>query len=558
MKKSILSVITIILILVSGNSCSKDYLEVINKNQLALSSFYSTPNDAWKALNTCYNPLAFGGMFGNVYLLMIGSFDDRILFESAGMDDFSINSSTDNVRAIYQAMYVGLWRCSSVIHELKTREIPDFTEELRDNYIAQAKTLRAAYYFYLVVFFNSPYFYNDENLPEDYLASFPNSDPVLFWDQIEKDLTEAIPDLPEANELQPEDLGRMTKGAARAMLGKAMLFKHYHYYVKNSNSGSVEDIADLQLAKSSFADIFSSGTYSLITPMEPKSRKDYIYSFLCNFSYLPLPAGNNLYPAENNSESIWEIQYCDERIAPGWLPGWQWTGALNAQYLSTHVSSFKNEEVHPALYYQFETEGVPAGFDRDPRVYGTLYLDGDTMDFRPENTNYYAPYVSGSNNKRIAQSRGLTIEGQPSVGFGLKKYYFPTYNDKDAPKNDPVNIRVIRYSDVKLMYAEVTMLLNEDVSLGLDQLNEVRARVDMPPVPELTRTAIMHERDVELALEGHRFLDLVRWSFDPAWNIKWYDLLGNSSFTVGKNEYLPIPLEEINKNHGQLKQNPGW
>jgi hypothetical protein len=80
----------------------------------------------------------------------------------------------------------------------------------------------------------------------------------------------------------------------------------------------------------------------------------------------------------------------------------------------------------------------------------------------------------------------------------------------------------------------------------------------MPPVAALTRTAIMHERDVELALEGHRFLDLVRWSFDPLWNIKWYDLLGNSSFTVGKNEYLPIPLEEINKNHGQLKQNPGW
>ena len=104
--------------------------------------------------------------------------------------------------------------------------------------------------------------------------------------------------------------------------------------------GSADDIANLQLAKSSFSDIILSGTYSLIRPMEPKTRKDYIYSFLCNFSYLPLPAGNNLYPAENNAESIWEIQYCDERIAPGWLPGWQWTGVSEWRVFFATCSEF--------------------------------------------------------------------------------------------------------------------------------------------------------------------------------------------------------------------------
>jgi len=555
MKKNKFNILLIFLVLFAGNSCNDEYLEVQNKNQLAVSSFYSNPNDAWKALNTCYNPLAFGGMFGLQLFLVLGSFDDRILFESAGLDNFGISATSDNVSSIYMALYVGLWRCSSVIRDLQTRSIPGLTEDLKNNYIAQAKTLRAAYYFYLVTLFNSPYFYNEDNLPEDYVADYPNSDPLLFWEQIEKDLTEAIPVLPDI--WPSEDLGRMTKGAAKAMLGKALLFKHYYYYVKNGMGGSAEDLADLQMAKSSFSELILSGTYSLIRPMEPKTRKDYIYSFLCNFSYLPLPAGNNLYPAENNAESVWEIQYCDERIAPGWLPGWQWTGSLNGAYFSPHAVSFKNQEVHPALFYEYETTGAPAGFDRDPRAYGTMYLDGDTMDFRSD-AAYFVPYATGANNKRIAQGRKLTIPGQPSGGFGLKKYYFPVYNDKSAPSNDPTNIRLIRYADVKLMYAEVTFLLNEDVALGLEQLNDVRSRVDMPPVAELTRNSIMHERDVELATEGHRFLDLVRWSFDPQWGIKWYDIFGNSSFKVGKNEYLPIPIDEINNNGGQLKQNPGW
>jgi hypothetical protein len=80
----------------------------------------------------------------------------------------------------------------------------------------------------------------------------------------------------------------------------------------------------------------------------------------------------------------------------------------------------------------------------------------------------------------------------------------------------------------------------------------------MAPVSVLSPAAIMHERDVELATEGHRFLDLVRWSFDPQWNINWTVIFSNNAFIKGKNEYLPIPIVEINKNKGLLKQNPGW
>jgi len=66
----------------------------------------------------------------------------------------------------------------------------------------------------------------------------------------------------------------------------------------------------------------------------------------------------------------------------------------------------------------------------------------------------------------------------------------------------------------------------------------------------------MHEREVELGFEWLRFFDLVRWSLldDP-----WIDIEETLPyFEQGKNEYLPIPLAEINLARGALKQNPGW
>lgn len=546
--------LSIMLPLIIG-ACTENFLDVENKNLVALNSFYRNKDDVWMALNTAYNPLAFGGMFGLNYFLLLNSFDDRILFETTLLDDFNITPSSGSISQMYQALYVGVWRCSHIIYNLQTRNIPDLDEDTRNNYIAQLITLRAMYYFYLVVLFRQPYFYDELSLPLDYLAAYGNSDPLLFWNKIKNDLLWAVNWLP--HKWPSSDLGRVTKGSALALLGKAMLYKHYHYYMKNGIGGSSADIADLHLGKQALTDLILSGTYDLVRPKEPFTSKDFVYAYLCNFTAIPLPAGNNVYPAENNDESVWEVQYSDERIAPGWLPGWQWSGSLNGQFFSPHESSYRNHEIHPHLFLQFDTIGTPPGYERDPRAYATCYLDGDTMEFRSDK-EYFKPYQSGIHNKKIAQGRNLSYPGQPTIGFGLKKYYFPVYNEKDAPKNDPVNIRIIRYADVLLMFAEYTLLLNEDKQMGLYWLNEVRARVGMASIAELTPAAIMHERDVELATEGHRFLDLIRWSFDPQWNVNWDIVYGNNAFQKGKNEYLPIPIVEINKNKGLLKQNPGW
>lgn len=565
----IISKIAFAFLLVFAVSCSDDFLETENKNQLTVENFYQTQNDFWMGLNSLYTPLADGGMFGLQQQLLFGSFEDRILFETTGMDILSINASTGNVSNMWRALYFGMYRTNVFIEKLNSRQnVEGLNTDMRNNYMAQARALRGAYLFYLVTLFNEPIFYDDTSVPTDLLVNLTNGKPEQFWDLLKEDLLFGINNNYLPLQYSPDDVGRVTLGGAKAMLGKAMLYKHYHYYVRKGQKGSAGDLEDLRLAKKLFGEIMQSGQYELIQPKAPKARQDYINAVLCSFTWVDLPAGSNLYKAENNRESIWEVQYSDERQGPGWLPGWQWTGTLNTQYFGAHPSSYRNHEAHPDLWEAFETKGTPAGFDRDPRAYATLYLDGDPLDFRAGSTYEKTTYRSGIHNKRIASSRNMIDypAKHPSRGFGLKKYYYPVYAEKNAPGNDPINRKIIRYADVLLMYAEVNFLLNESITEGLAALNQVRARVGMAPVAALTKDAIIHERDVELALEGIRWHDLIRWSFDPDWGINWTNILGRqvgpndygTYFIKGKHEYLPIPLDEINKNNGQLKQNPGW
>ena len=122
------------------------------------------------------------------------------------------------------------------------------------------------------------------------------------------------------------------------------------------------------------------------------------------------------------------------------------------------------------------------------------------------------------------------------------------------------NRRLIRYSDVLLMAAEA---LNENNKPGeaLLYLNQVRerAREGNPDIlPDVTTTdkdelrmAILNERSHELAMEGHRFWDLVRTGMAG-------EILGPLGFVTGKHELLPVPQTEIDISQGSLDQNPNW
>ena len=126
----------------------------------------------------------------------------------------------------------------------------------------------------------------------------------------------------------------------------------------------------------------------------------------------------------------------------------------------------------------------------------------------------------------------------------------------------------IRYADVLLMYAEAVVNGGTQGSLSaLDAVNQVRARVGMPAVASVDMNVIERERILELTQEGHRFFDLLRWgkvvqrfreleASDP--NFKQYNNSAYLGFQEHKNEWLPLPVDEVEGNPYIQHNNPGW
>lgn len=545
MKKIILILLSVIIL----SACSDEFLETQNKNYLDVGSFFKTENDLLLAVNSAYSPLTHRGMFGLRYFLISNTLDPYLWWETpgAGFDQMIMKSS--DFEFTWEDLYRGVFRTSDILANM------DRVEKVVDpvkyrQYRAQLTALRGMYNFYLVTWFDQPIYYDETSIPTNPLKGFSNGTQEQFWSKIEEDLVYASQNLPTA--WPSSETGRITKGAANAQLGKALMYKHYHYYLRFNKGTTSEAIQNLVNAKAALKSVIDSKTYSLVLPKE-KNKQNYLAALLSNSSYLDIPVGNHIYKSENNSESIWEIQFNDnDRAANTALPGWKVGGNQLYEYFSP--LNFRNLEIDPTLWYKFETTGAPAGFNRDPRAFATCYLEGDTLDWRAE-SGFKIGFQSAVHTKQVVFNNNLYNGPVPSRAIGLKKYYYPQF---PRITSAPSNVRLIRYADVLLMYAELSLLVNNDADgTGLIALNEVRNRVDMPEVITLNRQAIMHERDVEFATEGIRYHDILRWSYDPAFAIN-FEALFRGNFDTKKNMYFPIPQKEIDANNGLLKQNTGW
>jgi len=530
--KTILKIILIIPIALF--SCSEDFLEVELKNDLGVESFYKTKEHAIDAITSCYDPLKGRGAFGVTYQYVCYSLSDRIIHENSSMNEYAFNANnhyTGGERlnfSVWDYMYRGVLRTNLAIQNIPNIEISEENPvgyPLKERLLGEARFLRGMYYFYLRVHFYQPILLEEPA----YDLSFPytNADPDSLWAFIERDLQYAISNLPEKSEYSSSDQGRATRGAAKSLLGKA--------YIYQRKWSQARDI---------FQEVIDSREYALSMPVGTDST-DYVYAYLSNFSYMDIPGKATVYKAEHNSESIFELNNTDktDNIINEWNPGLQSDGSNFTAWYG--AAGFRNVVPTKEMFdtYEETPNGHPCEYD--PRRAASIFVPGDEVEsWNPDNPFYLVPF-----DLRAHTNTGIT------QGYGLKKWLYPNhYSPSYGVFLDPTNWRIIRYSDVLLMYAEACY--HAGGGDGLGALNAVRERAGMEARSELTPENIMFERDVEFFAECLRYPDLVRWTLLPNPWVQPEDIHPN--FVQGKHEYWPIPEKDIVRLKGSLKQNPGW
>jgi starch-binding outer membrane protein, SusD/RagB family len=485
-------------------ACRKDFLDRKPIIGETIENFYKSEEDAIAAINAAYAPLQFelspGGHFRWIWGDIMsddatkGGSGDNDANELLRLETFQGPVNTENLEAEWTADFEGIYRANIVLERIPAIEMD---ADLKARILGEARFIRAWFNYNLVTIFGGVPKVDHLLAPSEY--NIPRASAAEIWALIEADLTQAAADLPMRSGYSSSDLGRITKGAAQALLAKAYLYQ-----------------AKYPEAEAICLEIVQSDEYSLI--------ENYANIFTSG--------------TENNAESVFEIQYMN-------ASGGNW-GKNNANE-GTFTPVFQRARGKFAGYgfniptQNFVDEFFVEGFE-DPRLKSTVFRVGDAMGDRGIFT--------------IDNTGGFPYEYYPKKNF--------TNLSEDAPFGDPnpnggSNDRVIRYADVLLMHAEAAAR-NGNTVAAQNSLNAVRARarggnnsilLDVTSSGDALVNAILHERRVELGLEGHRFFDLVRTGKAAA-------ALGPLGYNDAVHKVFPIPQSQIQATGGAIIQNDGY
>jgi starch-binding outer membrane protein, SusD/RagB family len=510
MKRLILTVIALSCLVIACD----DNLDIVNPNQPTVEVFWQNADHAVAGVNAVYSTLHRGGISRWMPFYYIIRSDEGKSTSPAtvivnNMDQFLVTDYNFwGAFDVWKDNYVGIFRANQVIHF-----VPDINmdQQLKARVIGEAKFLRGMFYYHLVTLWG--------NVPMMLKPSTPNDKPPTsseqeVWAQVEADLTDAVNSLPSAY-VNPQDLGRATKGAAQALLAKALM---------------------------------QQGKYNqALVPLEwlVEGEGKNIYGLMANYR------DNFLVNTENNQESVFEWQFQlnpgenhDDDTDPR-------ADALNygnslAQFFGPSGIGWSDGEANRWIVDEFLKEETTSG-DRDPRLAASFLFDYTHKDGPSSSMIYGQTFLQryGADNKRV----------------WFRKFQNDHWKDFEG-YNSPNNWRYIRYADVLLMYAE-SLNATGNTAKAYEYVDRVRQRAGLAKLsdakPDLTAPQFLeqlkHERLLELSGEGHRWNDLARWGDlgpqlavrDPAFN----------NFDVGKDELLPIPQQEIDINPA-LRQNQNW
>ena len=471
---------------------------------------------------------------------------------------------------IWNRFYKYLSRISLSLDMLAVADQENTTIQQRT---AEMKFLRAYGHFQLKRLFKKIPFVNKLNMQEDDYNNLTNTEYTNDegWQQIINDLEDAYAVLPATQ----ADKGRPTKAACAAFLAKVYLYKAYRQDDANSNKVTSVNEADLQKVVEYTAPGLYAG-YGLESDLHKNFRPEEQY--------------------ENGKESIWAIQYSknDGTVY----------GNLNFSYRlivpcipKVHDAGcdFYKPSINLVNAYRTNSDGLPlldnaaaAASDYevgsaqtvDPRLFVTVGVPGTPYMFNP---NFM---ISKSNTwSRSGGMYGYYVSLKQNVDPSLTDTYLFVCDNQWASSMNRV---VFRYADVLLMRAEALAQLGKtDEAISL--VNQVRSRAQgmttgsvVANYPnkygvhyaigkyngsyskEETLKIVKMERRLELAMESERFFDLVRWGEAATVINRFYttegekmNFLSGAVFTADKNEYLPIPDDQMKAANGHYTQNCG-
>ena len=497
MKKLNIKILSAIVLLTLGFSCSDDFVDV--KSQAENSEdYFNTEEDYQNALIGAYDLLQ--SSYINVMLGEIASDNTLAGGESATdvigiqeVDDMTHTPVNAQLRDIWGWMFSGVNRANYI---LEFKDKTDFVG--KEEVLAQARFLRAYYYFELVKWFGDVPLVVDQRMLFGDQFNVDRTPKAQVYAQIEMDLISAAENLPYTQ----AEKGRITKGAAQALLGKA-----YLYQDKFDEAAAVLD------------NLILNGPYDLVT--------DYNSMFETE--------------GENNIESIFEVQYSElEGAGFGCLQ-------CSEGNVAVGFSGIRNYSATPGSEGDIFSSGfsfnVPVQEVVDAFEAGDLRKDVAVLDI-----------------DAWAAQTGITFgTGNEHTGFFNRKYIPRKRSNAaqgDRNLTNPINYRSIRFADVLLMAAEAfNRSTASNDAKAQSYLNKVRQRAFGDMMHNITATGstltenIFQERRVELAGEGHRFFDLVR-TGKAAQEI--------DGFVAGKHEVFPIPVIEIQLTGNRWSQNPGY
>ncbi len=486
--KSHTSLAVLMFLIAILTSCN-DFLTEDLKGQFTSENFYQNDKQAIQAINGVYQAITFTSSNNDIWVFGDVASDDAVKGGNPGdqaeitfIDEFNANSNNGIISNYWSFAYEAITRANNVIASVPAINMD---EGLKNRIVGEAKFIRAYSYFNLVnIFGRVPL----KLLPPTTQAAIhvPLSDIPVIYAQIEKDLTDAAAVLPVS--YGSSDVGRATRGAALAMLGKVNLYQ-----------------AKWSTALSYFQQVEALGIYHL----------------------LPNYADNFKLAYENSSESIFEIQHLSGQIPSG-------EGSdLNQWFAPASEGGYYFDAPTQSLVDAFEVSTSTG--DVDPRLDASIGRDGQ-------------PWLNGDI---------FSSSWSPATGYLTKKHQQPLSQIPSSIKGDgDLNYIYFRYADLLLMKAEA---FNEvgNADSAKANLNKVRHRAlasfnGTPPTDLLNdittsnqgqlRTAIQHERRVELAQEFHRYFDLMRWGKTVA------EAALGSNFNYETKRYLPIPQAEIDAN----------